>query len=181
MNLPEAVKMFNESYARKNARLVDSATHAFIVEQIKLLESKGEDPFQYEVQFITGDVEYIDGGGRITNRLRISKIKPSRTHHLTAVNEGILEDANETFAIKNAEKFSKGVQEHGGTLTDHTPEWYLNNIEEEIIDLWNYLYALRERHTQHAGEAFMRTVQSHYGECPQELLESFLVMLKENN
>ena len=44
------------------------------------------------------------------------------------------------FQIKAKEKYDKGQDEHGGNVCDRIT---IDEIEEEVIDMWHFLQALR--------------------------------------
>ena len=59
----------------------------------------------------------------------------------------LLEEANrikqaalDAFVSKAFDKYDKGQREHGGLITERVS---LEDLEDEIIDLWFYLQALR--------------------------------------
>ena len=54
----------------------------------------------------------------------------------------IRDDALDAFAVKAREKYDKGQKEHGGLLNERV---CLDDLEDEIIDLWFYTRALREK------------------------------------
>ena len=63
--------------------------------------------------------------------------------------EELLEEANriknqaiDAFRSKAFQKYDAGQKEHGGLLTERVS---LEDLEDEIIDLWFYLQALKER------------------------------------
>ena len=71
-----------------------------------------------------------------------------KTRAMTA-NEELLEEANriknqaiDAFSSKAFQKYDAGQQEHGGLLTNRVS---FGDLEDEIIDLWFYLQALKER------------------------------------
>ena len=71
-----------------------------------------------------------------------------KTRNMTA-NEELLEEANriknqaiDAFRSKAFKKYDAGQEEHGGLLTERVS---LEDLEDEIIDLWFYLQALKER------------------------------------
>ena len=52
----------------------------------------------------------------------------------------IKQDALEAFASKANRKYDAGQKEHGGLITERVS---LEDLEDEIGDLWFYLHALR--------------------------------------
>lgn len=52
----------------------------------------------------------------------------------------IKQDALDAFVSKAFDKYDAGQREHGGLITDRV---CLEDLEDEIIDLWFYLHALR--------------------------------------
>ena len=56
--------------------------------------------------------------------------------------EGIREAAMSRFEPKARAKYNRGQREHGGILSETV---VLNDLEDEIIDLWFYLCALRTK------------------------------------
>ena len=56
--------------------------------------------------------------------------------------EEIAKQSVERFRAKAIPKFLAGQAEHGGDLVQKVR---LQHLEEEIIDLWHYVYALRLR------------------------------------
>jgi len=56
--------------------------------------------------------------------------------------EEIARQRVERFWALATEKYMAGQKEHGGCLVDKVK---LAHLEEEIIDLWHYVYALRLR------------------------------------
>ena len=59
---------------------------------------------------------------------------------LTKEANRIKQDALEAFASKANRKYDAGQKEHGGLITERVS---LEDLEDEIIDLWFYLHALR--------------------------------------
>ena len=64
-------------------------------------------------------------------------------------NKALTEEANriknqaiEAFSAKAFQKYDAGQAEHGGLLTERVS---LEDLEDEIIDLWFYLQALKEK------------------------------------
>jgi hypothetical protein len=58
--------------------------------------------------------------------------------------EQILKKFNDRFTELNSQKFIAGQKEHGGTITDKGKTYLIEAMEEEILDMWNYLQALKE-------------------------------------
>ena len=56
--------------------------------------------------------------------------------------EEIAKQSVERFKALATAKYMAGQEEHGGCLVDKVR---LAHLEEEIIDLWHYVYALRLR------------------------------------
>ena len=56
--------------------------------------------------------------------------------------EEIAKQGVERFKALATAKYMAGQEEHGGCLVDKVR---LAHLEEEIIDLWHYVYALRLR------------------------------------
>ena len=56
--------------------------------------------------------------------------------------EEIARQSVERFRAKAKKKYLDGQAEHGGDLVQKVR---LEHLEEEIIDLWHYVYALRLR------------------------------------
>ena len=56
--------------------------------------------------------------------------------------EEIAEQSVDRFKALAKAKYMAGQEEHGGCLVDKVK---LAHLEEEIIDLWHYVYALRLR------------------------------------
>ena len=56
--------------------------------------------------------------------------------------EEIAKQSVDRFKALAAAKYMAGQEEHGGCLVDKVR---LAHLEEEIIDLWHYVYALRLR------------------------------------
>ena len=56
--------------------------------------------------------------------------------------EEIARQSVERFRAKAEKKFMDGQREHGGDLVQKVR---LEHLEEKIIDLWHYVYALRLR------------------------------------
>ena len=56
--------------------------------------------------------------------------------------EEIARQSVERFRALATAKYMAGQKEHGGCLVDKVK---LAHLEEEIIDLWHYVYALRLR------------------------------------
>ena len=54
----------------------------------------------------------------------------------------IKQDALDAFASKAFQKYDAGQKEHGGLITERVS---LEDLEDEIIDLWFYLQALKEK------------------------------------
>ncbi len=54
----------------------------------------------------------------------------------------IKQDALDAFASKANRKYDAGQKEHGGLITERVS---LEDLEDEIIDLWFYTRALREK------------------------------------
>ena len=52
----------------------------------------------------------------------------------------IKKEALDKFSEKAFHKYDKGQKEHGGLITNRVT---LEDLEDEIIDLWFYLHALR--------------------------------------
>ena len=63
---------------------------------------------------------------------------------LSTKNGLFLISAQQSFLAKSTVKFVEGAREHGGDLEDYPIGFYFNAIEEEVIDLWMYLQALRK-------------------------------------
>jgi len=57
--------------------------------------------------------------------------------------EVIAKQSVDRFSALAKEKYLKGQAEHGGCLVNKVN---LAHLEEEIIDLWHYVYALRLRY-----------------------------------
>ena len=62
--------------------------------------------------------------------------------NLTEEANRIRDEALEAFAVKAKEKYDKGQEEHGGLLTDRA---CMDDLEDEVIDLWFYIQALRTK------------------------------------
>lgn len=63
---------------------------------------------------------------------------------LSSRSRAFLDCSQTRFYAKSTHKFIKGAQEHGGELDkDHSIEWCLDAMEEEVIDQWMYVQALR--------------------------------------
>ena len=58
----------------------------------------------------------------------------------------IRSDAMDRFSSRVFHKYNKGQEEHGGLLTDRV---CLDDLEDEIIDLWFYLQALKIKLKDH--------------------------------
>ena len=56
--------------------------------------------------------------------------------------EEIAKQSVDRFKALATAKYMAGQEEHGGCLVDKVK---LGHLEEEIIDLWHYVYALRLR------------------------------------
>ena len=56
--------------------------------------------------------------------------------------EEIAKQSVDRFKALATAKYMAGQEEHGGCLVDKVK---LAHVEEEIIDLWHYVYALRLR------------------------------------
>ena len=56
--------------------------------------------------------------------------------------EEIVKQSVDRFKALATAKYMAGQKEHGGCLVDKVK---LAHLEEEIIDLWHYVYALRLR------------------------------------
>ena len=56
--------------------------------------------------------------------------------------EEIAKQSVDRFKALATAKYMAGQEEHGGCLVDKVK---LAHLEEEIIDLWHYVYALRLR------------------------------------
>ena len=56
--------------------------------------------------------------------------------------EEIAKQSVDRFKALATAKYMSGQEEHGGCLVDKVK---LAHLEEEIIDLWHYVYALRLR------------------------------------
>ena len=56
--------------------------------------------------------------------------------------EGFRDGAIEDFVTLAFNKYNKGQEEHGGYLPDRAS---FQDLEEEIIDLWFYVRAMRHR------------------------------------
>ena len=63
----------------------------------------------------------------------------------------------ESFKRKYTKKYFKGLYEHGGDLMEKDLDGHIDNLEEEILDMWAYMTAIktalkRERNENH-GDA----------------------------
>ena len=54
----------------------------------------------------------------------------------------IRDNALDALAARAKEKYDKGQREHGGLITERV---CLDDLEDEIIDLWFYVQALRTK------------------------------------
>ena len=54
----------------------------------------------------------------------------------------IRDEALDGFMSKASRKYDAGQKEHGGLITERVT---LGDLEDEIIDLWFYLQALKEK------------------------------------
>ena len=59
--------------------------------------------------------------------------------------EDIAHNSVNRFVDKAYNKYMAGQEEHGGCLVEKCDslEYFLNHVEEEIVDLWHYVQAFR--------------------------------------
>jgi hypothetical protein len=64
-------------------------------------------------------------------------VTPEREAHLIRIKAAFLREVDE--------KYRAGQREHGGDLFDHTMLWFVEQAMAEALDLYVYLFSLRER------------------------------------
>ena len=65
------------------------------------------------------------------------EISPEQEVHLDSIKKTVCD-------IIDA-KYRKGVAEHGGNLWKHNTEWFMTNIQDEIVDLVVYFLTLKSK------------------------------------
>jgi hypothetical protein len=64
-------------------------------------------------------------------------VTPEREAHLFRIKAAFLAEVDK--------KYREGQREHGGDLFDHTQLWLVEQAMAEALDLYVYLFTLRER------------------------------------
>lgn len=63
---------------------------------------------------------------------------------MTPEQEKHLEDIKDSFAEEVTRKYTGGVKQHGGNLWEKGMEFQIEQAMQEAIDMYVYLYTLRE-------------------------------------
>ena len=74
--------------------------------------------------------------------INFNNCKVMETPDIQQKADEIRDKAIENFTKRAGDKYDRGQREHGGLITERV---IISDLEDEIIDLWFYLSALKEK------------------------------------